>query len=336
MNKIKIGILSPSEIAFRRFMPALSKLNNIFEFKGIAIASEKEWNGILTSEIKGNEEKKALQFTENYGGNLYYSYSELIESEDIDAVYIPLPPGLHYEWAKKALINKKHVFVEKPSTINVKDTQELIELAKENGVALHENYMFIFHDQIRYINKLIDDKEIGDIRLFRTNFGFPKRAENDFRYNKSLGGGALFDCGGYPVKLLQILMGDDIRIDSAKLFVNENDIDLYGSAQLSNSKYIGQISFGMDNEYRCDLEIWGSTGIIKTSRIFSAPNSLECEIFIEKNHQERIIKIEADDTFYKSLLYFNECINNFITRSKSLIKIEQQSKLVQQLFEKGI
>ena len=60
----------------------------------------------------------------------------IINSSDIEALYIPLPPGLHYKWAKKALEAGKHVLVEKPSTTSLSDTRNLISIAKEKGLAL--------------------------------------------------------------------------------------------------------------------------------------------------------------------------------------------------------
>ncbi|MEG0453158.1 MAG: Gfo/Idh/MocA family oxidoreductase [Coprobacillus sp.] len=330
MKKICIGIICPSEIAFRRFMPALCKLSETFSFGGVAIANEQEWNGNLDESIKNNELKKAQNFVEQYGGIVYRSYMSLLEDKSIDAVYLPLPPALHYQWAKLALENNKHVLIEKPSTICVNDTKELVELALSKNLALHENYMFIYHNQIKVIQKLMEKKTIGDIRLIRADFGFPKRADNDFRYNKSLGGGALFDCGGYPIRLLSLLMGD-IHVDSSKLIYNEQGIDLYGSAQVSTENQVAQLSFGMDNDYRCNLEIWGSCGTMKTNRIFSAPDNFTCHIDVEKNHQVETIKVDSDDTFEKSILEFSKCILKKDVRQKTYSQLNKQIRLVEDL-----
>ena len=85
MEKIRIGIICPSEIAFRRFMPALSKLNDIYEFAGIAIASDDEWNGSRTVETKNIEIQKAKSFIDQYGGKMYESYTSLINDEQVEA-----------------------------------------------------------------------------------------------------------------------------------------------------------------------------------------------------------------------------------------------------------
>ena len=154
--------------------------------------------------------------------------------------------------------------------------------------------MFIFHEQVEKIRDIIDSGEIGDLRLVRANFCFPKRLANDFRYNSSLGGGAIYDCGGYPLRLVSEILGDDIKVDAAQLYY-QGDIDLYGTAHLSTRKNTAQIFFGMDNEYKCDFEIWGSQGIIKTDRIFSAPSGFDCKIELIKGGNQEKVWIVSED-----------------------------------------
>ena len=107
-----IGIICPSEIAFRRFLPALKEAG-CFEYACVAIANKEEFVG-ATDEILAKERLKAQSFVDNNGGKIYEGYGSLIHSKDVDAVYLPLPPGLHYKWAKEALSAGKHIMVEKP------------------------------------------------------------------------------------------------------------------------------------------------------------------------------------------------------------------------------
>ena len=332
MNKIRIGIICPSEIAFRRFMPAIKKVDEM-EYVGVAVASKTEWNGNASDDLIDKEMKKAETFNESYGGKIYESYTSLIESKDVDAIYLPLPPALHYQWAKKALEQGKHVFLEKPSTTCLGDTTSLINLAKKKNLALHENYMFAYHAQIGEIKRLIETKEIGELRLIRAAFGFPRRSANDFRYKKKLGGGALLDCGGYPVKLMQLLLGD-VKVDSANLYY-ENDIDLYGAVQLSSKDATAQISFGMDNSYKCELEIWGSKGIIYTGRVFTAPEGMETKIQVKTNDGQREIIVGGDDSFRKSIEFFYNCIRNKSNRKSNYEKILNQIIIIENI-KKGV
>ena len=143
MIMIRIGILCPSEIAFRRFMPALQKAGDKIQFSGIAFSSPEEWFGDLSNvspaaidEQQESERTKAQTFIDAYGHKLYHGYQRLIESSEIDAVYIPLPPALHFRWAEMALRHGKHVFVEKPSTTCLSDTETLVRIASTKRLAL--------------------------------------------------------------------------------------------------------------------------------------------------------------------------------------------------------
>lgn len=339
MEKIRIGIICPSEIAFRRFMPAVAKCDDI-EYIGVSHANSEEWAGDGKNadiSIIDAEHEKAKKFIESYGGKLYESYMSMITSDDIDAVYLPLPPALHFKWAKKALEFGKHILVEKPFTIDLSYTKELLEIAKEKHLAVHENYMFIFHNQLDEIEQIIKSGEIGDVRLYRISFGFPLRSANDFRYNKSLGGGALIDAGGYTLKYASRLLGDTAKV----VYANKNDVegfevDMYGSAALINENGVtAQIAFGMDNNYKCELEAWCSKGCLTTGRVLTAPDGFEPDVVIRKGNEDEIRKLSADDTFHKSIMRFIECVKNEHEREINYNDILKQSKLVESFNEKA-
>ena len=339
---IRIGIISPADIAFRRFMPALLENKN-FEYIGLAMYSRGERfakTEVLPEEqdrIMQNEEKKVDKFVRTYGGKIYRSYEELIQSKEIDAVYLPLPPALHYVYAEKLLNSGKHLLVEKPATISLENSRVLVQTAREKKLAICENYMFVYHRQIETIKKMIKDKKIGDIRLLSMKFGFPKRAENDFRYKKSMGGGALFDACGYPVKLATALLGNNCSVSCACLNSLEGyEVDMYGSATLVNDKgQTAQLAFGMDNEYRCELEIWGSEGTFRTGRIFTAPSDMVTTGSIVHQGSERQIELGKDNAFANSLKRFYCCITDSAEREKAYQEVERQASLVEDIYEKG-
>ncbi|MDE6594291.1 MAG: Gfo/Idh/MocA family oxidoreductase [Oscillospiraceae bacterium] len=332
MSKIRIGVICPSEIAYRRFMPALAKCDG-FEFAGISTADVTEWNGELTEKIKQSESEKAMRFTEEYGGNLYSSYKELLASSDIDAVYLPLPPALHYKWGMAAIEYGKHIFMEKPFTTSIKDTKDLIDKAEKKDLAVHENYMFAYHSQIQWIRNKLAEGVIGETRLIRIDFGFPFRGSNDFRYIKDLGGGALLDCGGYTLKLAGILLGETARVTSSQLCSKAGfEVDIYGNATLVNDQGLtAQVSFGMDNSYKCNLEIWGSTGTIFTNRILTAPDGFEPTVIIKQADTEQNYVLPGDDTFKKSVEYFKSCIDNRDIRKEHYKEILLQADKVEHI-----
>lgn len=341
MANIRFGIICPSEIAFRRFLPSLQKVEGI-EFAGVAIASPTEWFGdvskISDADITIQQERelaKAKTFVDAFGGKIFNSYTEICTAEDVDAIYLPLPPALHYHWAKLVLESKKHALVEKPFTTKFSETNDLLALAKANNLAVHEDYMFVYHNQIQAINDIISSGEIGKVRHYRIQFGFPRRAVNDFRYNKALGGGALLDAGGYTIKYASILLGDSAKLSTASAkFEDEWEVDIFGSATMVNDEgVVAQLSFGMDNNYKCMVEAWGSEGTLTTGRVLTAPDGFEPEVIIRKGNDYEVRKLPSDEAFVKSIQRFVDCINCEEGRNKNYQLIERQARFVEQFNE---
>lgn len=320
MNAIKIGILGTSEIAFRRFLPALAQCP-AFTYVGVASRTP----------------EKGKHFVDAYGGAIYDGYEALLADESIDAVYLPLPPALHYEWGRKVLEAGKHLLMEKPFTTSAADTASLLSLAAQKGLAVHENYMFLYHSQLSWLTEQVQAGRIGELRLIRAAFGFPKRGETDFRYNKALGGGALLDCGGYPVRLAAYLLGETARVTTARLNQPTGyDVDLYGSATLENEAgQVAQISFGMDNSYKCELELWGSTGYLTADRIFTAPAGFEPMMTLRTAQGTEEITLSADDSFLNSVENFLERVRKPVCRLSLQSGLRQQAKLIEEIQRAG-
>ena len=337
---IRVGIICPSNIAFRRFLPALKKCEN-FTYVGVAYATAEEWFGVdaagKDTRILHKEREKAEGFAREYGGKVFEGYETLLSFSGIDAAYLPLPPALHFKWAQMALEKDKHVFVEKPRTTCAADTQRLIDLAGEKGLALHENYMFIYHRQIGEIQKIIASGELGEPRLIRASFGFPFRGANDFRYNRELGGGALLDCGGYTLRLARLLLGSTARITDGRLSVDDTfGIDTWGNAILRNDEGLtAQLAFGMDNAYQCKLEVWGSKATLTADRVFTPPADMAPKLTIQSNDGTRVVVVEPDDQFCRSLQVFACCTSNEEFRRQRYADLLAQSRKVDELRNRG-
>jgi len=312
---IRLGIIGCSEIAFRRFMPAVKAVSDI---QVVAVAEE-------------YDATKLAPFCEEYGLEGMNSFEELIRRTDIDAVYVPQPPALHYKWAKMALENGKHVLIEKPSTTSYVQSKELVDLAKKQGVALHENYMFQYHAQIAEIQRIIESGEIGELRLIRANFGFPLRAQNDFRYVASLGGGAVMDAAGYPIKLATILLGDTAKVDTAHVNgLDGYEVDMFGSVTMSNDDgVVCQIGYGMDCGYQCNLEVWGSKGRLFVDRVFTAPPEFKPVLNVICGNETRNVDVEPDNHFTHSIEAFVNEVHSTDAREKMYDSIVLQAKLVE-------
>jgi len=333
---IRIGVIGTANIAERRMIPAILKMNSIFKYVGASISTKTEtgFNGSSDDfkPVYEKKEKKAKHFESLFGGKTYNSYTSMIEDKEIDALYIALPPALHYRWASLAISCGKHVILEKPFTTNYKDTLDLLNNAKKNNVALFENYGFCYHSQMKRIEELIENNMIGDIRIIRAAFGFPHREENDFRYNKQLGGGALLDCGGYTVKAATEILGPNVFVLSANSVTTlGHEVDIYGSATLSRSDGLSaQVAYGMDNSYKCELEIWGKKGVIYAPRIFTAPDDFEAKIFV-KSSQEEFEESFKDDQFVRVLEQFEKSISSESVRLSIMDEILLQSDLIERI-----
>lgn len=332
---MRIAVLCPAEIAARRFLPALKKVEGAdFVGVGVSTSDERFLNQPFIPEEAGAVRRagmgKAKAIVDQFGGHVFESYSDLITSDEIDSIYIPLPPALHYKWAKAALEAGKNVLIEKPATISFEQTNDLVETAESKGLALHENYMFVFHRQIERIDELISEGEIGSLRLIRLTFGFPKRAAADFRYKKAMGGGSLFDAGGYTIKYADRLLGETARIEAARLnYLEDYDVDAFGSITMVNAEGLtAQLSFGMDNDYKCEAEIWGSNGTIKTGRVFTAPPGFKPSLTIKHNQDLRSVELEEDDSFRKSIEHFLKCTQDNKTQTNTFNAIRRQAALV--------
>lgn len=331
---LRIGIMSPSEIAMRRFLPALESCS-VAELAGIASASIEE-RGACTSLAHARASRdKVCVVAQEHSVAAYDSYEALLKSSDVDAVYLPLPPALHFRWAQQAIECGKHVMLEKPSTPNVNHTERLIALAVKRGLAVHENYAFVYHDRIKCMREMVLNGAIGEMRVARASFGFPYRGSDDFRYHASMGGGALLDCGGYPILLSSMLLGKHVHVSGAMLAsTRRHDVDVCGSALLTNeSGQAAQVSFGMDNSYKCDIELWGSKGYLRADRVFTPPPDMETSIEITGATDAAGVYTYAPcDQFEKSIEHFAACVSDEFVRATTYSAIVQQAQLVESVF----
>lgn len=326
MKKINIGILGCASIAERSMIPAIQNLNKLFNLCGIASRNY----------IKANE------FAKKFHCKAYLNYEELIFDNGIDALYIPLPTGLHFEWVKKALANNKHLYIEKSFAKNLVQANLLVQDAKNRELTIFEGYMFQYHQQHQTVKEIIKKGEIGEIRYFSSKFGFPPLNENNFRYDPILGGGALLDAAGYTIKAARMILGKEMEIKAATLKFNNkntnNEINIFGAAFMTNNDGVAaSLAFGFDNYYQCDYEIWGTKGKIIVNKAFTPKPDQTTKIIIESNYISKEILIEAENHFEKALIEFYKSIfdsektknlyNDILIQSKDQDKILKISKI---------
>jgi NDP-hexose-3-ketoreductase len=265
--KMNIGVLGCANIAMRSVIPAIKSIS---DFNLIAVASRTI--------------NKANEYAEKFQCEAIEGYDNLISRKDIDAIYLPLPTGLHLEYVNKCLDCGKHVIAEKSLGMNYTEVEAMVNLAKEKNLLLMENYMFEYHSQHKIVFDLLKNNEIGEMRLFRSSFGFPPLSKENFRYSKALGGGSLLDAAGYPIKAAQMFLGTEVMVKASNLFIDKTlDVDIFGSAYIAGSTSVAaEIGFGFDNFYQCNYEIWGSKGKITALRAFTPQPDYSPRIVLEK------------------------------------------------------
>lgn len=320
---LRIGILGFSDIAYNRFLPALTKADGIV-CVGVAKFSEDE------------PAERGQRFIDRYELPIFPSFDSLIESDEVDAVYLPTPPATHYEWAKKVLRAGKHALVEKPITCHLHETKELLKLAEQKDLAIFENFMFLYHSQLQQVKKWISDDKLGELRQISAWFGFPKRSPDDFRYNKALGGGARLDAAGYLVKLADFLMEEPSVVASTLNDLPGFSVDMFGSMMLVDKEGLSfHGSFGMDNSYRCELDIWGSKGRLYTDRILTAPPNFRPRYTLTFQNGSEEYSLPADDHFLHSIERFVHLVKNPAERADQSAAIVRGSQLLEDLLTKS-
>ncbi|NQY66977.1 MAG: Gfo/Idh/MocA family oxidoreductase, partial [Flavobacteriales bacterium] len=183
-SKIKIGVLGCSSFARRSFLPAILLCDKL-ELHAVASRTK----------------EKAEEFANQFGCKAIVGYENLINDEEVQIVYMPLPTGLHKEWIQKAIAKGKHLLVEKTFAMNYGYAEVFVSLAKENGILIRENFQFQYHAQHEKIKELVLNGTIGELKSMRAAFGYPAENRSDQILNIELGGGALFILGCYTLKV---------------------------------------------------------------------------------------------------------------------------------------
>ncbi|MEO1638816.1 MAG: Gfo/Idh/MocA family oxidoreductase [Pseudomonadota bacterium] len=137
------------------------------------------------------------------------SYDAVLQSSDVDAVYIPLPSSHHVEWTQKAAVAGKHVLCEKPIALEAAEITRLIEERDAQNVMVSEAMMAVYHPQWRKVRDLIEDGAIGALRHVTASFAYHNTDPNNIRNKLETGGGALPDIGCYPIATTRFATGAD-------------------------------------------------------------------------------------------------------------------------------
>lgn len=238
------------------------------------------------------------------------SIEEACNKYEFDAVYISTPNASHKEIILDAARNKKHILCEKPAVTCLNDAMEVVECCRKHNVALFEGFMYQFHTQHQFVNKLIEQDEIGTPFHFQAWNGFPPISPNDFRYNKKLGGGALLDAGAYTIHAARnFFSAEPISIYS----VSENEgheVDVRGSIMFDfGENRTAHLVFGFNNMYQNKYAIWGTKGVITLSRAFALPPDFSSTLILEQQGKTQEFKMTPCNHFVEEIKFFVKNVN---------------------------
>lgn len=282
MKKIKWGVLGTAGIAYGQTIPGMKEADNCALYA-----------------IAGRNIEKATEFQREFGfEKVYGSYEELIKDDEVEAIYIPLPNTMHYEWTIKALEAKKHVLCEKPLAPTEEVARQMIETANQNGVFLMEAFAYLHSPFTKAIKEEVSNKTIGDVVYMESTFITADYDLSNIRVRRDTLGGCLYDLGCYNTsQILWMLEEEPERVMAISDFSSQG-IDSYTSAIMNfKSGKRASLNCGMvlqkETDGRFDridsFRIHGTKGSIKSEVQFNQCGKLAYTINIEGKEEVKVV-----------------------------------------------
>lgn len=242
----------------------------------------------------------------------YSNFDDCLLSEELDAVNICVHTNLHYEMTKKALLQDKHVFLEKPFCLDVKQAEELISLAEQKKKILMVGHVVRFMSPYQKLKQWIDSKEFGELKFLSLSrfSGLPGWGQWKEKHITDTSGGALFDLVIHDIDFANYVLGipTDIKCNYLPGELSKHD---YISAMWSykdknvhvkiEGGNIFQINFPFQAGYIAKFE--------KASILYTSINGDIIQIADDDN----IKKVPAGDAgagYYNEIAYFAQCLKN--------------------------
>jgi predicted dehydrogenase len=249
------GVLSTAKIGREHVLPAIVE----------------SANGVLMA-VASRDLDKAEALADRFNApHAYGSYEDLLASDTVDGVYIPLPTSQHVEWAIKAANAGKHVLVEKPLALSAAEISDVIEARDRNGVVVSEGFMVQYHPQWERVRELIAEGRIGRLRHVQGAFTYFNKDADNMRNRLDLGGGALPDIGVYPTVTTRIATGKEpLRVQARVARDGTFGTDVYSSIKADFGAF--ELTFYLSTQMaaRQTMVFHGDEGFIEVRSPFNA------------------------------------------------------------------
>lgn len=322
MDKVKWGVLGTANIARWGMIPGMKQADNC-ELYAVA----------------GRKAEKAQKYQEDYGFKKSYgSYEALLQDDNVQAVYIPLPNSIHMEWTVAALKAGKHVLCEKPLAINAAQVKEMIKTAEDEGKYLMEAYAYLHTPYIASLKDVVKSGTIGKIDYVETAF-ITQDYREDIRLHKELGGGAMYDLGCYTTTMILSLVDSVPASVQAAAEFSDLGVDKMtaGLIRFENgvraSFNVGMI-LGEDTDSRFDrLYIHGDKGCIRSEVEYNQEGDVHYSIYTPDGLTEE--RISVRNNYALEVEQFGRCILNgekpHITPEFSIRNAELMERILQEM-----
>ena len=271
--------------------------------------------------IADRNEEKLKAYAEPFAPKkLYTDYQALLDDENVDAVYLPLPNGIHMEWVKKAAAAGKHILCEKPMALTEEQVREMFAAAKEHGVLLEEAYAYRHAQLVQKVKEIVDSGAIGRIRYLESKHSTFDTNRSGIRYQKGNGGGAVYDVTCYNVSLASYLFGKDPEDMSVYCgFDKETGVDVSDAVMLRYEEGVTAMLYaGLDAYRRGCYSILGETGRIDVDHKFNSSGVCHIRVstgarpqgaeYVDETTTEYTIWV--DDNYKKEIELFSDAVLN--------------------------
>ncbi|GBG38793.1 Gfo/Idh/MocA family protein [Mycobacterium montefiorense] len=202
---------------------------------------------VVVAAVAARDGSRARAFAAKHGiARVHDDYASLIADPDLEAIYNPLPNGLHGKWTRAALDAGKHVLCEKPFTANAAEAREIAEVAAKSDRVVMEAFHYRYHPLTSRALEIIASGELGRLKRVEASLCFPLPKFSDIRYNYPLAGGATMDAGCYAVHMVRTYGGSTPEVVSAQPKLRDSKVDRAMTAEL-------QFAAGHTGRVRCSM-----------------------------------------------------------------------------------
>jgi predicted dehydrogenase len=227
----------------------------------------------------------------------------------------------------------KHVLIEKPFVLDEGTAALLLAKAKERRLLIMENILFPRHSQYAWVRDRLASGQLGPVRLFRTVFTVPPFQPDNFRYQASLGGGALMDLGPYMVRFARAFLGTAATLLAATVSEDaRRRVDISGTAVFgNNAQQVAQLAWGFDSHYQCTWEFFGAEAKLTVERGYTPPPGFKPGVRLEYHDHSEEIVLPADNHYRNTCECFARAILDGMPFDPHWDDLAAQAKYLEQI-----